>query len=77
MARSRLICICGAVLSEDERDYYLYQCAICVMQEHEAILAHHRGQDHPGIDDLFSGPVTIHGLKPRRPRLVCSDSIRV
>lgn len=71
MARSRVIlCICGAPLSRDEREHYVYQCTPCVMREHDLILAHHRGEDHPDIESLFSGPVTIHGLPPRRLRLV-------
>ena len=69
MAKSRVICLCGTALSKDEREHYVYQCVICVMREHDVILAHQRGEDHPDLETLFSGPVLIHGLWPRR-RLV-------
>lgn len=59
MASRRILCLCGSVLSRDERDHYIYQCTICVMHEHELLGAHGRGHDHDEIDRLFSGPVDL------------------
>jgi hypothetical protein len=67
MATPRVICSCGAVLKKDEREHYLYQCSSCVVAEYDLIRAHERGEDHPDIDALFSGPVLIDGIE-RRPR---------
>lgn len=68
MANSRVICSCGAVLKNDEREHYLYHCTSCVVAEHDLIRMHQRGEEHPDIDALFDGPVLIDGLEePRRP----------
>lgn len=69
MATRRLLCLCGTLLSRDEREYHAYQCTICVMREHELILAHGRGEDHDHIDALHAGPVDLQleaRLEPRR-----------
>jgi hypothetical protein len=67
MAIQRVTCSCGALLSRDERQHYLYQCSLCVMREHDLILAHGRGEEHPDIERLFSGPVEIEGLMKPEP----------
>lgn len=64
MAAIRLLCLCGTVLTRDERVHHAYQCTICVMREHELILAHGRGEDHDEIDALHAGPIDL-GLKRR------------
>ena len=68
MPKSRVICSCGAVLKKDEREHYLYLCTSCVVAEHDLIRRHQRGEDHPDIDALFSGPVLIDGLEEPAPR---------
>lgn len=72
MATRRLICSCGALLSKEEHEHYLYQCAVCVAFEHELLLAHGRGDDHDEIDMLFAGPVDI-GLPERNDGPPLSD----
>jgi hypothetical protein len=65
MATRRITCLCGALLSQDEREHYAYQCTLCVTWEHELILAHGRGEDHDEIDSLFAGPVDLDLQRPR------------
>jgi hypothetical protein len=68
MPVSRPICSCDAVLTEDERKHYVYQCSRCAVTEHDLIRAYQRGEDHPDIEALFKGPVLIGELEPRRIR---------
>jgi hypothetical protein len=68
MPRATILCSCDAVLTEDEREHYLYQCTACVVREHDALRAHRRGEDHPDLEMLLSGPVLIDGLVQERRR---------
>ena len=56
---------CRAVLVDDDRLHYVYQCHACVMIEHERIGLAARDPDHPDAELLGSGAVDV--LTPWRP----------
>lgn len=62
---------CCSILTEDECEHYIYECHTCVMTEYDLVLAWHRGDDHPEVGRLFTGPVVI-ALPPDRRRRECA-----
>lgn len=51
--------VCGAILTDEERYYYDYQCEKCERADMERIEAWRNGASDPELDALYSVPPPI------------------
>lgn len=65
--RHSLICLgqppvagCGAVLTDEERNYYEIACEACTRAWGDAIEAWRKGGENKALDAMFDAPETKH-----------------
>ena len=63
----RLCLHCLAVLSDEEREHYVYACHPCTEAEHDAGALARRDPDHPDATWMRDPPILIE-IRTARPR---------